>query len=372
MAPKSRSASRAKLMNPSPQDLRDLVLDYLMHNCHTSAARAFMRECGVKRADSDGDATMAAVPERITSEEDLLALEERIAMGELRKEIRDHILTGRIDEATELLNKHFPSVLSVPMEEDDSEPPSSRRFAYLPATSTDPVHLALNLRIQAFIEAARTVPLPYTPPGSDTPLLCPPLLLDSTTKAKPGEGSEEDEDDDAEVTDEATEQANAQLLHRAQSLYSEVNGLTHPTDRAMYLAELGQVGGIIAYPVPERSPLEKYMAQSRREAVAAQIDSAILHRANRPTISRIELYARYTGAIWSMLHDMNVNVPPRNKWPANVSLPPSRAGESKPAAKEFTSIEDVIAATKKTNEKETEEVLPRFDLHLFIDPPTDR
>ena len=79
-------------------------------------------------------------------------------------------------------------------------------------------------------------------------------------------------------------------------------------------------------------------------------------RANRPTISRIELYARYTGAIWSMLHDMNVNVPPRNKWPANVSLPPSRAGESKPAAKEFTSIDDVIAATKKTNEKETEEV----------------
>ncbi|KAI0664802.1 hypothetical protein C8Q70DRAFT_13667 [Cubamyces menziesii] len=368
MAPKSRSASRAKLMNPSSQDLRDLVLDYLMHNCHTNAARAFMRECGVKRADSDGDASMAAVPERVTSEEDLLALEQRIAMGELRKEIRDHILTGRIDEATELLNKHFPSVLSEPMDEDDSEPSGSRRFAYLPATSTDPVHLALNLRIQAFIEAARTIPLPYTPPGSDTPLPCPPLLLASAAKAR--EGSEEDDDDDEEVTDDATEQANAQLLHRAQSLYSEVNGLTQPTDRAMYLAELGQVGGIIAYPVPERSPLEKYMAQSRREAVAAQIDSAISYRASRPTISRIELYARYTGAIWSMLHDMNINVPPRNKWPANVSLPPSRPIE--PKAKEINSIEDVIAAAKKTNEKEAEEVLPRFDLHLFVEPPTDR
>ncbi|KAI0336544.1 hypothetical protein GY45DRAFT_410959 [Cubamyces sp. BRFM 1775] len=372
MAPKSRSASRAKLMNPSPQDLRDLVLDYLMHNCHTGAARAFMRECGVKRGDSDVDAAMVTIPERETSEEDLLALEERIAMGERRKEIRDHILTGRIDEATELLNKHFPRVLSEPMEEDDSEPSSSRRFAYLPATSTNSVHLALNLRIQAFIEAARTIPLPYTPPGSDTPLPCPPLLLAAVAKAKLPEGSEEDEDEDAAVTEDVAEQANAQLLHRAQNLYSEVNGLTNATDRAMYLAELGQVGGIIAYPVPERSPLDKYMAQSRREAVAAQIDSAILHRANKPTISRIELYARYTGATWSMLHDMGINVPPRNKWPANVSLPPSRPEEAKSAAKEPSSIEDVIAAAKKTNDKDPEEVLPRFDLHLFVEPPTGR
>ena len=55
-----------------------------------------------------------------------------------------------------------------------------------------------------------------------------------------------------------------------------------------------------------------------------------------------------------MLHDMNINVPPRNKWPANVSLPPSRPIE--PKAKEINSIEDVIAAAKKTNEKEAEEV----------------
>ncbi|KAJ3002269.1 hypothetical protein NUW54_g5937 [Trametes sanguinea] len=85
MSPKSRASTTAKLMNPSSQDLKDLVLDYLMHHCHAAAARAFMSECGVKRVDPDGDDTMATTPARGTSQEDLQALEERLAMGELRK-----------------------------------------------------------------------------------------------------------------------------------------------------------------------------------------------------------------------------------------------------------------------------------------------
>lgn len=79
-----------------------------------------------------------------------------------------------------------------------------------------------------------------------------------------------------DMSESDTELSNAQLLHRAQSLYSEVNRLSQANDRAMYLGELGQVGGILAYTVPERSPLAMYMTQARREAVADQIDSAIL------------------------------------------------------------------------------------------------
>ncbi|KAI0362105.1 hypothetical protein OH77DRAFT_1388711 [Trametes cingulata] len=358
MSYKSRSSSRARLMNPAPQELRDLVLDYLMHNCHTSAARAFLRECGVKRVDAEGDEPMVT-PEKETSEEDLQALEDRLALGELQ--IRNHILTGRIDDATELLNKHFPSVLSE-MIEDTPEPSSSRKLEYLPATSTDPTHLALNLRIQAFIEAARTIPLPYCPPGSDTPLPHPPLLSAAARTASSGDG------EDADMSENESEQSNAQLLHRAQSLYSEVNRLPRATDRAMYLVELGHVGGILAYTVPERSPLAAYMTQARREAVADQIDSAILQRAKRPIISRIELYARYTAAIWSMLHEKGIAVPPRNKWPAGVSLPPTNLSEPKVASKDSSSLENAIPSAKKaTPEKDAEEVLPPFDLHLFVE-----
>lgn len=184
-------------------------------------------------------------------------------------DIRNHILTGRIDEATELLHKHFPTVLS-DTPEPGAIPPSIYLFKYRPATSTDPTHLALNLRIQAFIEAARTIPLPYYPPGSESPLPQPPLLSAAGRSASSGDG------EDVDMSESDTELSNAQLLHRAQSLYSEVNRLSQANDRAMYLGELGQVGGILAYTVPERSPLAMYMTQARREAVADQIDSAIL------------------------------------------------------------------------------------------------
>lgn len=67
------------------------MLDYLMHNCHTGAARAFMKECGVTPADGEADRDRDAVifvpghkPHK-TSEEELRTLEERLAMGELRK-----------------------------------------------------------------------------------------------------------------------------------------------------------------------------------------------------------------------------------------------------------------------------------------------
>ncbi|KAI0374896.1 hypothetical protein BV20DRAFT_1080575 [Pilatotrama ljubarskyi] len=368
MSLKSRSSSSARLMNPAPQELKDLVLDYLMHNCHTSAARAFMRECGVKRVDAEGDEPMVT-PEKETSEEDLQALEDRLALGELPSlclEIRNHILTGRIDDATELLNKHFPSVLSETIE-DATEPSSSRKLEYLPATSTDPTHLALNLRIQAFIEAARTIPLPYCPPGSDTPLSHPPLLSAAAKTASSSDG------EDADMSENESEQSNAQLLHRAQSLYSEVNRLPRATDRAMYLLELGQVGGILAYTVPERSPLALYMTQARREAVADQIDSAILQRAKRPIISRIELYSRYTAVIWSLLHEKGITVPPRNKWPADVALPPTNFSEPKAASKDDSSLENAVSSAKKaTSEKDGEEVLPPFDLHLFVESQGNR
>ncbi|EIW60346.1 uncharacterized protein TRAVEDRAFT_45598 [Trametes versicolor FP-101664 SS1] len=369
MAP-SRSELRAQVMNPTPQYLKDLVLDYLMHNCHTGAARAFMKECGVTPADGETDRDRDAVifvpghkPHK-TSEEELRTLEERLAMGELH--IRNHILTGRIDEATELLHKHFPTVLS-DTPEPGAIPPSIYLFKYRPATSTDPTHLALNLRIQAFIEAARTIPLPYYPPGSESPLPQPPLLSAAGRTASSGDG------EDVDMSESDTELSNAQLLHRAQSLYSEVNRLSQANDRAMYLGELGQVGGILAYTVPERSPLAMYMTQARREAVADQIDSAILYWAKKPTISRIELYTRQTGVEWSLLHEKEIPAPPRNKWPAGVSLPPTGLPDPTISIRDGGSLENAVPPPKKAStEKETDEVIPPFDLHLFVESQVGR
>jgi solute carrier family 66 (lysosomal lysine-arginine transporter), member 1 len=68
------------------------------------------------------------------------------------------------------------------------------------------------------------------------------------------------------------------LLTRAQKLYALSNTLQNPLDRATYLKELENVGGLLAYKVPEKSSMAKYLTLERREAVADQINRAILSK----------------------------------------------------------------------------------------------
>ena len=66
------------------------------------------------------------------------------------------------------------------------------------------------------------------------------------------------------------------LLRKAQKLYALTNMLPDPADRKTYLKELENVSALLVYPVPEESPMAKYLTMERREAVADQIDRAIL------------------------------------------------------------------------------------------------
>jgi hypothetical protein len=74
----------------------------------------------------------------------------------------------------------------------------------------------------------------------------------------------------------ADERYQTELILRAQKLYALVELLRKPEDRATYLKELENVGGLLAYKVPEMSPMSKYLDQARRESVADQINRAIL------------------------------------------------------------------------------------------------
>lgn len=271
---------------------RALVLDYLCLNSYTQAARAFVRDTAVKHLDADGDELMAPATSEGSSV-DLLAdtLDERLAPAELRRgtslspltvhssltppfdhdsDIRIHILSGRVDDALALLNTHFPSVLSSEREpllgHSHDKPTNSDGFDYVPPTSVDPTHLALNLRIHAFIEAARTVALPFHPSRAHSPLSDDDEAPSPTAPPKfsgSGEPSAHQQD----------------LLHRAQNLYAEVHSLVKPEDRVTYIEELSKVTGLLAYTDPENSPMAPYLTQERREAIAAQIESAILCKA---------------------------------------------------------------------------------------------
>lgn len=104
------------------------------------------------------------------------------------------------------------------------------------------------------------MPLPYHPSGNTTPPSPPPPQGDIV-------------DEDKETADQ---RATERLLHRAQNLYAEANRLPNPAERGQYLLELGKVGSLLAYRIPEDGPVTQYLGQDRREALADSIDSAIL------------------------------------------------------------------------------------------------
>ncbi|KAI5119179.1 hypothetical protein M0805_000633 [Coniferiporia weirii] len=365
--------SVSSVFQPSPQSLRELVLDYLLHNSYIDTARAFAADsAGIVNSERileglAGDATVETDETHDGMDgiedgaiEDMKPVEiseEVLSLVEMRREIKFHILSGRVDEATQLLNTHFPSVLQ---EHDEDAPPSSRvlgpdafspfaRVHYTSQLSTKPIHIALNLRILAFIEAARTIPLPY---ASD-----PQRGSNAASSVGSSAGAERSSD--------AYSAQQTELLHRAQRLYASVESLRDVRDRDLYRKELNSVGGLLAYRVPESSKISKYMEQGRREAVADQVNSAILYHMGQPATSLAELYVRQTAAVWLTMRDVDLRIPPPSLWPAGISLPLSDA----------LGVEDPVAppskagSSVKAEKVEAEQYVPQFDLRQFLDSP---
>ncbi|KAF7965788.1 hypothetical protein HWV62_41773, partial [Athelia sp. TMB] len=369
------------VLNSTPDQFHNVILDYLCQNCNTKTARAFARDSAVRHLDADGDeihpdggAAAAAAASRLDETLRLADIRQRESSltrtthlklrNETRSEIRVHILSGRVDEATALLNEHFPSVLGDALlgSTQDSRPALARqptsqpaRAAYVAPTSLDPAHLSLNLRVLAFSEAARTVPLEYVPHTKHA--IQPP-----SAPAAPYPKSSVHEHDDPEAKQ-------TELLLRAQKLYAAANALENPFARGQYLQELGNVGGLLAYTHPENSPMARYLSQERRESVAEQIDSAILcsfilnrvkRSANavwigRPAVSTLELYARHTTVLWAYLsHDPRLRA--SGKRPVGLIIPPTD-----PESKE-TSL-----PAKASTDKDILEAVPPFDLSIFLD-----
>ncbi|KAF7799633.1 hypothetical protein EIP86_010871 [Pleurotus ostreatoroseus] len=322
---KDKTALESKrLFSPTPDDL---------------TASAFVKDSAVCHLDADGDEIMSA---ESSENRDALAaaLEARLKTAQRRR-----------DDAIHLLETYFPAVL--PRETREATTTSAlspesecseHTFIYESPTSIDPEHLHLNLRILDFIETTRTVPLPYHHPGSPviTPARLPPPPVARS------ETSGEELDPHLEL-----------LLHKAQRLYSEANCLPKATDRAVYLKELGIVSALLAYTKPEDSLMTSYLSQERREAVADQIERAILHHLGESAVSHLELCTRYTTTMWDWLHENSTKLPSRNKWPPGVEL------SGLTSAKDTETASVGKAPGKKTPDKEPERA-PRFSLAEFL------
>jgi hypothetical protein len=171
-------------------------------------------------------------------------------------DIRALILAGRADDALRALEAHFPAVLA-PVPAPDANAPRPPEDANAPrpfvaATSLEPAHVALNLRIMAFVEDVRAEPLsPVDLPADNTPATPPPAL-------------------DPERA--------ARLIARARKLQRTARALPRAADRAVYGAELARVCALLAYVPASRAPAAQraYLGSARRAAVAAQVNAAIL------------------------------------------------------------------------------------------------
>jgi hypothetical protein len=200
-------------------------------------------------------------------------------------DVQVSILSGRIDDAIDCLNANFPSTLppSIPIREDagpstpTGEPSQSKTVKTVLPFTVEPARLYLDLRILAFIEASRTKPLPYplTESVASNPVLTPRISPPNNLRDPSGEM-----DGDAHL---------ARLLKHVHEIYDCAQALQDPQKRAETQHELSAVSGLLAYKVPEQSPMAKYLTQDRREAVSNEINSAILRVSLSPPVTIVEL-----------------------------------------------------------------------------------
>ncbi|KAJ7097844.1 lish motif-containing protein, partial [Mycena belliarum] len=302
---------------------RTLVIDYLIHHGYNSTAQAFAEGSTIPtRLDADGDEIMQPA-DTVELPGALQVLGETALQVELRQTIRAHILAGRVTAAIELLEQHFPAVLFSEVLPTAPKPHKSLAGTkFVASTTLNPTHLNLNLRILAFTEAFRTAP------------------LDRIRTASAAQSTSEDDDD----------QNTVELLSKAKKLQVLVSMLPNPNERATYAQELRNVAGLLAYPDPQTSPVAKYLSQERREAVANQINTAILYRTGFPAISQLELSTRYTSTLWSFLHDFHVKPRPGGPVPP-MSLDrmasPSRKGV-KVADNDISEVSRRFLATRRS------------------------
>ncbi|KAJ8078893.1 hypothetical protein PM082_013177 [Marasmius tenuissimus] len=302
-------------MHTTPDELRSLVLDYLTHSGYIRSAQTFLSDSAVHHIDVDGDEVMDTNTQPDISE-------DTVRRAQLRNEIRHEIRCGRINEAVSIINKQFPPVLSMQAGAEvdgrlGTGSPSTAAIEYAPSKSTHPAHLLLNVRIQAFVEACRTVPLEYPPK--------PTSEKNKSASTVNGMDRSTSSSDSPETIDKQTA-----LLKSAQKLYALANMLSSKEENERYMKELQNVVGLIAYPVPETSPIASYLAQEHREALADQIDSAILRHLDQTVVSRLELLLRRTCTTWGLLNDLQAPLKPGGPPfpPGYVRLPVPSPGKS--------------------------------------------
>uniref|UniRef100_V5EWF9 CRA domain-containing protein n=2 Tax=Kalmanozyma brasiliensis (strain GHG001) TaxID=1365824 RepID=V5EWF9_KALBG len=255
-----------------------------------------------------------------------------------RKQIKDHIISGQIRQAMDMINEYFPTVLNSSGGNggssngskstrskggSSSASSSSPSDKVLPAnpTSMEPDHLLLNLQIQVFIEAIRSASSAQLAPATSSlsasngglPSLAsttPGIAASAISRAaSPAPSTSSSNGSGTSATGNAAlNPALHSALAYAQGLYASAQKLPSFW-RAMYLKELEQVTALLAYTDVEHSPVRRFLHKSRKVALAEQVNSAILLRSGKPSQPLVEVAVRQTTLLWNHLLADEVQVP---------------------------------------------------------------
>ncbi|KAK4701264.1 hypothetical protein P7C70_g4969, partial [Phenoliferia sp. Uapishka_3] len=297
----------------------------------------------------------------------------------LRRDIRAHILTGRIHSAVDLLTTHFPAVLSPPPPPQIPAPPppslsprkaaaaalaaaSSPHTFFVPtpsssasypypnptsnsktpsvpilgatfspsALSLSPQILSLNLQLQSFVElirSASTSSLPTsrtTTPGDQTP----PSMSGSTSSILSTGGR-------STGSGRGSGGGMNKAIKQSQRLRAKVGEMEPGKEREAWEAECVDVSGLMAYTDLEICPVRGYLSQGRREVLAELVNAAILKHTKHTPMPLLALVARQTTTIWQALAE----------W--KLQFPPVDPGQPK--------------------DRRAPKTYPRFDLHKFLE-----
>lgn len=449
-ASSSSSLNNIAAVRPfTPLEVRQLVLEYLAHEGYVDSAIAFATEMVT---DDDADASAASGEEEEEEESHASSVingngenvafledgddiagpngvvkpsalsEEQVQDLRLRKTIRDAIVTGRIGQAVDLLNAHYPNVLASPppvpasaaaaatasvssksdfarplaasksstpssctpqtffVPPSPTPPPPAARASPIPhlrpsstsstsavtgaqfgawASSLAPEIISLNLQTQTFIELMRTA---HATSAISTPSTPTSSVHGALTTG--GGGGGDAHSSDAEMSASTSSLGgSASILNvaiaQSQALREKVLQLPVGKDREGWERECIDVCGLLAYKDLATCPVRGYLSQSRRDILAEMVNSAILQHTGRTPLSLLSLAARQATAIWDTLREM---------W---HPFPPPEA---------ITTGRDRDSNNGKNKPPRT---FPIFDLHTFLrdrdgapstsppDPPVD-
>ncbi|QRW27452.1 hypothetical protein RhiXN_02047 [Rhizoctonia solani] len=357
----SLTQAKGGLLSVSDKELRGVVLSYLLYHGHKDTARIFASQISHREdaesidrcplwlpKSSSGDASgennpqpstheatpaldHASLPERdnddqvsnntkaphpkenITTDIKISPVSDNVLVDvEVRRKIRQTILSGNIDGAIELINHHLPTFLPVNTptggvyNTTSKAPNGSHELSTLtngssptrqdsPPRSPTPVSTPVKTQ---FVEAVRTVPLPPSTKGHEEAPLKPQTKIGGVEDAKmetPGLAKDQDHkgSSSAQLSSEARQDAYFNLLQGSTRYQSyHVPAIVKFTRR--------RLNRIIA-----GAP---YLSMSRREAVADQ------------SIVQCCIWAQTAKVVWDQVAAMHAPMPRIDEIPVDVTM----------------------------------------------------